>query len=248
MAKYFVFLALFVSFAYGQNGADRPLTNETVIKMVASGVPAETVIMTIRAASSVSFGFLPGDLDLLQRYHVPDDVVKAMSAKSSGRPIPQPSAPSPQASPQQPSAPRLEPATPPLPVAPVVSPADQQPANPGPTTRIFVTDSNSWEISGGFAAASNRNGSAASGRFAGGARPQTVEIIKTFNERCPSATVTMDKAQAQFIVLLDHEGGKGYVRKDNKIAVFRAGGDLLFSDSTRSLGNAVEDACAAIFR
>jgi hypothetical protein len=140
-------------------------------------------------------------------------------------------------------------AEPPSPLqTPVVNRAVEQAANAPGTARVFITDSNSWEISGGFAAAADRNGGAAAGRYAGGARPQTVEVIKTFGERCPGAIITMDKTQAQYVVLFDHEGGKGYVRKDNKIAVFRAGGDLLFSDSTRSLGNAVKDACAAIFR
>ena len=57
-----------------------PLTNETIIRLVASGVPIETVVNTIRSTNSVSFTFLPGDLELLQRYNVPDDVVKAMAA------------------------------------------------------------------------------------------------------------------------------------------------------------------------
>jgi hypothetical protein len=56
----------------------------------------------------------------------------------------------------------------------------------------------------------------------------------------------MDKTKADYVVLLDHEGGKGYARKDNKIAVFHNNGDLVYSGSTRSLGNAVKDACAAI--
>ena len=43
------------------------------------------LINTIRASDSVSFGFLPGDLDLLQQYHVPDEVVKAMAAKLGHR-------------------------------------------------------------------------------------------------------------------------------------------------------------------
>ena len=46
--------------------------------------------------------------------------------------------------------------------------------------RVYVSDSNSWETSGGFTAS---RGSAA-GSFSGGARPQTVEVIKTFGERC----------------------------------------------------------------
>ena len=59
-------------------------------------------------------------------------------------------------------------------------------------------------------------------------------------------TVTNNKERANFAVLLDHEGGKGVLRHRNKIAVFNRDGDAIFSDSTRELGNAVKDACAAI--
>lgn len=111
MVKYFVLLALCVSWGYGQNGA-APLTNETVVRLVASGVPAETVIKTIQAATSVSFGFLPNDLALFQRYNVPDEVVKAMAAKSNGRPAQQAvAAPAKISPPQQPPV-RVEPQRP----------------------------------------------------------------------------------------------------------------------------------------
>lgn len=112
--------------------------------------------------------------------------------------------------------------------------------------RIFVTDSNSWQMSGGFTAASSNGNGAASGHFSGGARPQTVEIIKTFGEKCPAVVVTMDKAQAQYVVLFDREGGKGIALKHDKIAIFKSTGDVVFSGSTRSVGNAVKDACEAI--
>jgi hypothetical protein len=108
--------------------------------------------------------------------------------------------------------------------------------------RVYVTDSQSWEMSGGFGAA---NG-AAGGAMRGGARPQTAEIIKTFGERCPSVIVTSAKEKADYAVLLDHEGGKGLARKDNKVVVFAKDGDVVYSGSTRSLGNSVKDACAAI--
>jgi hypothetical protein len=108
--------------------------------------------------------------------------------------------------------------------------------------RIFVTDSQSWEISGAFAG----NAEGFGGTTRGGARPQTAEIIKTFKERCSELTITLDRSKADYVVLLDHEGGKGYALKDNKIAVFDKEGDLLHSGSTRSLGNAVKDGCDAI--
>lgn len=108
--------------------------------------------------------------------------------------------------------------------------------------RVFITDSNSWQIAGGFGAGAN----AAAGVVKGGARPQTVEIMKTFAKRCPQVTVTAKQERADYVVLLDHEGGKGFARKDNKVAVFNKEGDLIYSGSTRTLGNAVKNACNAI--
>lgn len=108
--------------------------------------------------------------------------------------------------------------------------------------RVFVTDSESWQMSGGWGASNGSGGGAASG----GARPQTAEIVKTFSERCSEVVMTNKSEMANYAVTLDHEGGKGYLRKDNKVAVFRKNGDAILSESTRSLGNSVKDACAAI--
>ena len=108
--------------------------------------------------------------------------------------------------------------------------------------RVYVTDSDSWAVSGGFYGNDGTGG----GSTRGGARPQTAEIIKTFNERCPELTVSIRKEKANYVILLDHEGGKGIARKDNKVAVFNEEGDAIFSGSTRSLGNSIKDACKAI--
>jgi len=109
--------------------------------------------------------------------------------------------------------------------------------------RVFITDSESWEMAGGSGGSSSGFG----GGFAGGARPQTAEIIKTFGERCPEIRVNNIKDKVDYIVVLDHEGGKGYLRHRNKVAVFaRISGDSVFSKSTLSLGGSVQDACEAI--
>jgi hypothetical protein len=88
VAKYFVLLALCVSIACGQNGT-APLTNETIMKLVASGVPIDTIIKTIQSASSENFNFLSADIALLQSAKVPDIVIRAMSAKAHGQPMPE---------------------------------------------------------------------------------------------------------------------------------------------------------------
>ena len=134
--------------------------------------------------------------------------------------------------------------------------------------RVFITDSASWAMDGGVAragvtaaigaaigAAAGGAEGAATGAIAGGvsgagssggARPQRAEIMKTFGERCPQVTVTINRERADFVLILDHEGGKGFYRKNNKTALFNKDGDMIHSGSTRSLGNAVKDACEAI--
>ncbi len=83
--------------------------------------------------------------------------------------------------------------------------------------------------------------------MAGGARPQTAEIIKTFGERCPEVKVNNKQDKADYIVVLDHEGGKSFLAHKNKVAVFnRVSGDSIVSKSTLSLGGSVQEACVAI--
>src|SRR5262245_13450627 len=108
--------------------------------------------------------------------------------------------------------------------------------------RVFITDSQSWELSGGFAAANNT----AAGRISGGAKPQTAEVIKTFGEKCEGVTITMKPEKADYVVLMEHSVGGTVYEKDNKYAVFKSDGDSIKSGSTRTLGNAVKDACKAI--
>lgn len=108
--------------------------------------------------------------------------------------------------------------------------------------RVFITDSDSWEASGGFGGGNGAVG----GGGSGGARPQTAEIMKTFGERCPEVTVTINRERADYIVILQHEGGKEVFRKDNKFALFDKEGDMIEAASTRKLGNAVKNACSRI--
>jgi len=109
--------------------------------------------------------------------------------------------------------------------------------------RVFITDSQSWEMSGAGGGANGAWGA----ETHGGARPQTAEIIKTFGERCPQVMPNNKQDIVDYIVLLDHEGGKGVLRHKNKVAVFqKLSGDVVISHSTLSLGGSVQDACEGI--
>ena len=103
--------------------------------------------------------------------------------------------------------------------------------------RVFVTESDSWSVGGELGIPDGQ------GDIQGGARPQTAEIVKTVHDRCPGVIVTRKEERANYILVLEHEGGKVFVRKDNKFALYDEEGDAIASGSTRSLGNAIKDAC-----
>jgi len=108
--------------------------------------------------------------------------------------------------------------------------------------RVYVEPSESWEVHGSGGAGAHGGGYSESG----GARPQTAEIIKNINERCPNISVNMHRNLADYVVQLDHEGGKA-LQHSNKVVVFeRVSGDSIMSKSTFSLGGAVQAACDQI--
>ena len=116
-------------------------------------------------------------------------------------------------------------------------------STPAEHPRVFITDSQSWEVGGGGGGNWAGFGEAASG----GARPQTAEIVKTFGERCSDVVTNNIPRRADYVVVLDHEGGKGWALHRNKVAVFtRISGDSIVSKSTYSLGGSVQTACEAI--
>jgi hypothetical protein len=123
------------------------------------------------------------------------------------------------------------------------SAAPAVPASDQDKPRVYVTDSNSWSTQGSAGGSHGSFGASSSG----GARPQTAEIIKTFGQRCPQVLVNNRVDVSNYIVELDHEGGKSVFAHKDKIAVFvQKTGDSIFSKSTLSVGGSVQDACAAV--
>jgi len=126
---------------------------------------------------------------------------------------------------------------------PVLSQTADETKAPADHARVFITDSQSWEVG----SHSGGGGGAFASEGHGGARPQTAEIIKTFGERCPDVVTNNIQSKVDYIVLLDHEGGKSILSHKNKVAVFaRISGDSVVSKSTLSLGGSVQTACEAI--
>ena len=221
-----LFLLVFLAFGCGPRLAAQQasgssqkagtlLTNHDVESMLKAGLSANVVVAKI-ISSRTDFDTSPKALEKLKKDGVPDNVILAM--------IHSPTPPTRSSSPASPST------------------EGQLPPEEQGRPRVYVSNSQSWLISGGFG---GHYGTAA-GATRGGSSPQTVEVIKTFGQRCSQVIVTNNRNIAAYVVLFDRESFKGFIRKRDKIAVFRRNGDVLFTDSVRSVGNAVKDACQAI--
>jgi hypothetical protein len=232
-------LALLALSAYGQGLLD----DATIGKLVKAGVGEETIVAMINQQPG-KYALSSDDMIALKNAGVSDRIMAAMIVRNGTGNGSSP-APAEATNAGIPNERNLQ-----LPVARDAA-GGSQPPHSGPI-RVYITDSQSWEIRGGWSSVGHwgaqGGGWAGSGYQAGGARPQTAEIIKTFNQRCPEITVTNRVDNADFAVTLDHEGGKGLLRRRNKMVIFNRNGDDIFSDSTRELGNSVKDGCDAILR
>lgn len=101
--------------------------------------------------------------------------------------------------------------------------------------KVFVTGENSFQVSGtrGDASVSGVAGSTAA------------EGIKIFLKECPSVELTTRQDRADYIVGLSDDGS-GVGRKGRRAVVSTTEGTVVLANSTRSLKNAVKDACRAI--
>ena len=209
--------------------AQQTLNNDAVIKMVKMGFPQEMIINAINRSPG-TYDTSPVGLVALKNAGVGSNVVSAMVLKDTAR------------VPSSALAPPTVTAPPPRTLLAATVPSTAQPAE---RPRVFITDSSSWETRGAVGGSS----SGFAGASSGGARPQTAEIIKTFGERCPSVVINSRAQASDYVVELDHEGGKGLLAHKDKVAVFvQTSGDSIFSKSTLSVGGSVQDACDSILK
>ena len=113
--------------------------------------------------------------------------------------------------------------------------------------RIFVAESGAVNASG-----EGRVGDA-KGFLAvdGGVSPMNTEVMRLFLEECSdTVVVTSNREKADYVVRIDSDGVNPTTPflKNNKVAVFDRGEDLIYSSSHRLRKNAVKGACEALAR
>ena len=236
--KLLVAIAVFAFFPLAL--AQQTLNNDSVIKMVKMGFQDDMIVNAINRSPG-TYDTSADGLNALKNAGAGSKVLSAMVAKERAPAVPSASAP-PSARPQIVPAANVSSTAQPLVAVPPAVTASSMPAE---RPRVFITDSSSWEMRGAVGGSS----SGFAGASSGGARPQTAEIIKTFGQRCPGVVINSRAQASDYVVELDHEGGKGLLTHKDKVAVFvQTSGDSIFSKSTLSVGGSVQDACDSILR
>src|ERR1700735_492954 len=113
---------------------------------------------------------------------------------------------------------------------------------------VYLTDTQSWTASGGFA----RSSSIPEGKLYGGYDPELADIYQGFTSDCPAVIVTQEKSKANYAVLFDKGTSKkgltglGGLVKVNKVTVVSESGETVFSQVAHSADAVVKQTCDAI--
>jgi hypothetical protein len=75
-----------------------------------------------------------------------------------------------------------------------------------------------------------------------------MEVTKNLQKDCSGVTVTINQANADYIVIMNRESkqNRGLLRSNSQIQVANKAGDVLGTSATRTVGNASKDACNLI--
>jgi hypothetical protein len=112
--------------------------------------------------------------------------------------------------------------------------------------RVYLTDRDTWKETGWVVAANGNAAGGASGRVV---REQT-ENVKTFNNACPSVTVTDNKEKADFALIWDRTNWSetSWTGNQNNMALYNRDGDLVWSGASHKMTTGAKDACKAVLK
>jgi hypothetical protein len=123
----------------------------------------------------------------------------------------------------------------------VVGASDQTPPKSSQRPVVFVQPSDSWKVSSSVGG--DRNVIVGTGH--GGKEPQTAKIYQLLQHRsdCSDVAPNMIQEKADYVMLVEHGGGKG-----NRWAVSNKDGDVIGSGESFILANSVSDACRIVIK
>lgn len=106
---------------------------------------------------------------------------------------------------------------------------------------VWVQPSDSWKVGGSVGG----NRDVIIGSTHGGKEPQTAKIYQLLQHRsdCSGVAPNMIQEKADYVMLVEHGGGKG-----NRWAVSNKDGEVVGSGESFMLANSVSDACRVVMK
>ncbi len=114
--------------------------------------------------------------------------------------------------------------------------------------RIFVQGKGSENVSSTGSGGGGQHWAAWGSKSTIDAHDESMEVTKDLQKDCSGATITINQANADYIIMMNRESKKnrGLLRTNSQIQVANKAGDVIGTNATRTVGNAAKDACNLI--
>lgn len=114
--------------------------------------------------------------------------------------------------------------------------------------RVFIQGKGSENVSSNGAGGGGHHWGTWGSKSTIDSHDESMEVTKDFQKDCSGVTVTINQANADYIVMMNRESkqNRGLLRTNNQIQVANKAGDILGSKATHTVGNAAKDACNLI--
>jgi hypothetical protein len=121
-------------------------------------------------------------------------------------------------------------------------------ANAQDKPRIFVQGKGSENVSSTGSGGGGQHWAAWGSKSTIDAHDESMEVTKDLQKDCSAATITINESNADYIIMMNRESKKnrGLLRTNSQIQVANKAGDVIGTNSTRTVGNAAKDACNLI--
>ena len=121
-------------------------------------------------------------------------------------------------------------------------------ANAQDKPRVFVQGKGSENVSTNGAAGGGHHWATWGSKSTIDAHDESMEVTKDLQKNCSGVIVTINQANADYIVMMNRESkqNRGLLRSNSQVEVANKAGDILTTSATHTVGNAAKDACNAI--
>ena len=114
--------------------------------------------------------------------------------------------------------------------------------------RVFVQGKGSENLATNGSAGGGRHWASWGSKSTLDSHDEGMEVTKDLQKNCAGVVVTLNQANADYTVMLNRESkqNRGLLRTNSQLQVANRIGDIIGTNSTRTVGNAAKDACALI--